>query len=1015
MELRMQVAVSDKLIKLIDREAAQFTTMSEYEWGHTLVQFRNHTLENLRPHTFYEFGMNLMFNNGTVKRYPDKASGITCGCKTHADVPSMPLNLQYHYLQDNDYSLEWTPGPDNGEPIITYILKINEIQGKEGVPGWEDLVPHTMTSQWMNFTVDRSEPSQLQLRAVSKIGASPPAYLTIQPPLNKGSGTGGYYPTIFGPLTHATGLVTYTLLSVGLFLLLMLMLIVFVYRRRRADGKAGKHPFLISFNPSRRMNSGSGNDSFGLGGGSDLTTSGIPLDLSTLEPMWNQEVNSLYGIGKSDLLSFEQVTQISAAHIRFERYIGCGAFGKVWEGWLHVNASDGDRFEKVALKVRNSKSLSEAEFKREATLMHRYQHANIVRFFGVSFDSPGQQCLVLEMMDQGNLRDYLHRARPRIAPHVAANMFAAAAICAAGSNATDLPTAAGSEGSSMNTSTTSTAAAGGGNGGGGAFSTNSNVITLIAQLDLAALVSIMRDIAQGCRYLEEQHFVHRDIAARNCLVSHNHPSGRIVKLCDFGLARDIYKNDCYRKRNEPKLPVRWMSPEAIRDGLFTTKSDVWAFAVTCWEVMTLGADPFYGRANVDVMNLVIGGHVLGRPENCPEELYNQMLQCWSRFTEMRPSFADLAKKMIEFVKLSQESDSSFSGPFIVSLPLPRSLPDSSGHPMFACAPTEPSQRRTSTESEHHNLANQRCNRRASFNDCQSRCSQHPTKMQQSMILDRDHQIQINSRTLPLGHDSSRSHMIGQPLLSLRTNTMSITTNRNHCDSRGTNHHNYPTTSMNGFELGLSDPSTEQTTLVTHLMTNTSAEGHANDSQNGQASLTEPLTVSSCLDTGRSPLQKLASPTHGPGPVGRPISLMESATIPMPPAYHQGRDGKPRCYRTLSQRTSTTVQRPHITAPHSLMGTLENPIHAGTDATTHNSQSTGGRSGMSYWFEGLTGGGFGGVDALGYERPSWPIQLPSNPQFHSFQRATMINPNGHTLDNKHRVDFKPKVPSGALSG
>ncbi|VDO98424.1 unnamed protein product [Schistosoma margrebowiei] len=46
-------------------------------------------------------------------------------------------------------------------------------------------------------------------------------------------------------------------------------------------------------------------------------------------------------------------------------------------------------------------------------------------------------------------------------------------------------------------------------------------------------------------------------------------------MCDFGLARDIYKNDYYRKRNEPKLPVRWMSPEAIRDGLFTTKSDVW--------------------------------------------------------------------------------------------------------------------------------------------------------------------------------------------------------------------------------------------------------------------------------------------------------------------------------------------------------------------------------------------------------------------------------------------------------
>ncbi|CAH8619485.1 unnamed protein product [Heterobilharzia americana] len=180
--------------------------------------------------------------------------------------------------------------------------------------------------------------------------------------------------------------------------------------------------------------------------------------------------------------------------------------------------------------------------------MHKYQHTNIVRFFGVSFDSPGQQCLVLEMMDQGNLRDYLHRSRPRIAPDIAANVFAAAAICAAAGKT------GGSDGSSMNTSMTSTAA-------GGGTPSASNVITLTAQLDLPALVAIMKDICSGCRYLEEQHFVHRDIAARNCLVSHNHSSGRTVKLCDFGLARDIYKNDYYRKRNEPKLPVRWMSPK----------------------------------------------------------------------------------------------------------------------------------------------------------------------------------------------------------------------------------------------------------------------------------------------------------------------------------------------------------------------------------------------------------------------------------------------------------------------
>ena len=50
---------------------------------------------------------------------------------------------------------------------------------------------------------------------------------------------------------------------------------------------------------------------------------------------------------------------------------------------------------------------------------------------------------------------------------------------------------------------------------------------------------------------------------------------RKVKIGDFGLARDIYKNDYYRKEGEGLLPVRWMSPESLIDGVFTTQSDVW--------------------------------------------------------------------------------------------------------------------------------------------------------------------------------------------------------------------------------------------------------------------------------------------------------------------------------------------------------------------------------------------------------------------------------------------------------
>lgn len=60
------------------------------------------------------------------------------------------------------------------------------------------------------------------------------------------------------------------------------------------------------------------------------------------------------------------------------------------------------------------------------------------------------------------------------------------------------------------------------------------------------------DVTRGCRYLEEMHFVHRDLACRNCLVARR-AAGRVVKIGDFGLARDIYKNDYYRKEGEGEI------------------------------------------------------------------------------------------------------------------------------------------------------------------------------------------------------------------------------------------------------------------------------------------------------------------------------------------------------------------------------------------------------------------------------------------------------------------------------
>lgn len=143
---------------------------------------------------------------------------------------------------------------------------------------------------------------------------------------------------------------------------------------------------------------------------------------------------------------------------------------------------------------------------------------------------------------------------------------------------------------------------------------------MVSTLTLLDLTTMCVDIASGCRYLEEMHFVHRDLACRNCLVSSVDPENLVVKIGDFGLARDIYKNDYYRKDGEGLLPVRWMSPESLVDGVFTSQSDIWAFGVLCWEIMTLGQQPYPARTNVEVLHYVRDGGRLDKPYNCPDDL-----------------------------------------------------------------------------------------------------------------------------------------------------------------------------------------------------------------------------------------------------------------------------------------------------------------------------------------------------------------------------------------------------------
>lgn len=173
--------------------------------------------------------------------------------------------------------------------------------------------------------------------------------------------------------------------------------------------------------------------------------------------------------------------------------MGQGAFGEVYQGLYRHR--DGDAIEMpVAVKTLPEMSTGQAEsdFLMEAAIMAKFNHPNIVHLIGVCFDRH-PRFIVLELLAGGDLKNFLREYR----------------------NRPERP----------------------------------------APTTMKDLVFCSLDVAKGCRYMESKRFIHRDIAARNCLLSSKGP-GRVVKIADFGMARDIYRSDYYRKGGKAMLPVR---------------------------------------------------------------------------------------------------------------------------------------------------------------------------------------------------------------------------------------------------------------------------------------------------------------------------------------------------------------------------------------------------------------------------------------------------------------------------
>ncbi|XP_027018432.1 NT-3 growth factor receptor [Tachysurus fulvidraco] len=279
------------------------------------------------------------------------------------------------------------------------------------------------------------------------------------------------------------------------------------------------------------------------------------------------------------------VQHVKRRDIVLKRELGEGAFGKVFLAECY-NLSPTKEKMAVAVKTLKDPTLgARKDFQREAELLTNLQHEHIVKFYGVCVDGD-PLIMVFEYMKHGDLNKFLR---------------------AHGPDATILV-----DGHPMQSN---------------------------GELGLSQMLHIATQIAAGMVYLSSQHFVHRDLATRNCLVG----NGLLVKIGDFGMSRDIYSMDYYRVGGHTMLPIRWMPPESIMYRKFSTESDVWSFGVIMWEIFTYGKQPWFQLSNNEVIECITQGRILDRPRLCPKEVYDLMLGCWQREPQQRLNIKDIQK------------------------------------------------------------------------------------------------------------------------------------------------------------------------------------------------------------------------------------------------------------------------------------------------------------------------------------------------------------------------------------
>ncbi|XP_076824424.1 tyrosine-protein kinase RYK-like isoform X2 [Clavelina lepadiformis] len=265
-----------------------------------------------------------------------------------------------------------------------------------------------------------------------------------------------------------------------------------------------------------------------------------------------------------------------------------GTFARIYKGTLEGGAD---------VLVKTVTDAATDEQKRlllfESSLLRGMQHRNLLPMKHVVLE--GTPLVLFQLMEGGNLKRYLQAIKLNEAPGL-------------------VP---------------------------GIFSPN---LKKYEQVTTQDLVEMAIQIACGMTYLSKRGLVHKDLAARNCMIDNDFK----IKITDYALSRDAFPNDYCCLGDYENRPVRWLALESLIHKVYSSASDVWSFGVLLWEFQSLAAMPYGDIDDFEMADYLSEGFRLSQPINCPDSLYNIMAGCWHYSPDQRPTFTQLFQMLTEF-------------------------------------------------------------------------------------------------------------------------------------------------------------------------------------------------------------------------------------------------------------------------------------------------------------------------------------------------------------------------------